>query len=38
MKKEEKSVIIDKLAEQLKENTNFYLVDISELNAEKPPR
>jgi len=35
MKKEEKSVIIDKLAEQLKENTNFYLVDISELNAEK---
>jgi len=35
MKKEEKSVIIDKLAEQLKENINFYLVDISELNAEK---
>lgn len=35
MKKEEKNVIIDKLAEQLKENTNFYLADISELNAEK---
>jgi large subunit ribosomal protein L10 len=35
MKKEEKNVIIDKLAEQLKENTSFYLADISELNAEK---
>ncbi len=35
MKKEEKNVIIDKLAEQLKETPNFYLADISELNAEK---
>jgi large subunit ribosomal protein L10 len=35
MKKEEKNVIIDKLAELLKENANFYLADISELNAEK---
>jgi len=35
MKKEEKNVIIDKLSEQLKENTNFYLADISALNAEK---
>ena len=35
MKKEEKNVIIDKLAVLLKENTNFYLADISELNAEK---
>ena len=34
MKKKEKNVIIDKLAEQLKENANFYLADISELNAE----
>jgi len=35
MKKEEKNVIIDKLAEQLKETPNFYLADISTLNAEK---
>jgi len=35
MKKEEKNVIIDKLAVLLKENANFYLADISELNAEK---
>jgi large subunit ribosomal protein L10 len=35
MKKEEKNVIIDRLAEQLRETPNFYLTDISTLNAEK---
>ncbi|MDR0565552.1 MAG: 50S ribosomal protein L10 [Prevotellaceae bacterium] len=35
MKKEEKLVIIDRLAEQLKETPHFYLTDISTLNAEK---
>jgi large subunit ribosomal protein L10 len=35
MKKEEKKVIIDRLAEQLKETPHFYLADISTLNAEK---
>ncbi|MDR1417390.1 MAG: 50S ribosomal protein L10 [Prevotellaceae bacterium] len=35
MKKEDKNVIIDRLAELLKETPNFYLVDISTLNAEK---
>ncbi|MCL2098474.1 MAG: 50S ribosomal protein L10 [Bacteroidales bacterium] len=34
MKKEEKSVIIDALAEQLKQNSHFYLADASGLNAE----
>jgi large subunit ribosomal protein L10 len=35
MKKEEKGIIIDKLAEQLKASPNFYLVDVATLNAEK---
>ncbi|MGL4956323.1 MAG: 50S ribosomal protein L10 [Bacteroidales bacterium] len=35
MKKEEKNIIIDRLVEQLKEYSNFYLTDISTLNAEK---
>ncbi|MDR3365776.1 MAG: 50S ribosomal protein L10 [Prevotellaceae bacterium] len=35
MRKEEKTVIIDRLAEQLKETPHFYLTDISTLNAEK---
>jgi large subunit ribosomal protein L10 len=38
MKKEEKSVIIDGLAERLKATPNFYLVDVSTLNAEKTSR
>ncbi|MDR0414274.1 MAG: 50S ribosomal protein L10 [Prevotellaceae bacterium] len=35
MKKDEKNVIIDRLAELLKGTPNFYLTDISTLNAEK---
>jgi large subunit ribosomal protein L10 len=35
MRKEDKKVLIDSLTEQLKENNNFYLTDISELDAEK---
>lgn len=35
MKKEEKSVIIDALAEQLKQSPHFYVADTSGLNAEK---
>jgi large subunit ribosomal protein L10 len=35
MKKEEKAVIIDRLAEQLRETPHFYLADISTLNAAK---
>lgn len=35
MKKENKSVIIDNLAAQLEQTPNFYLADISGLNAEK---
>lgn len=35
MKKEEKTVIIDRLAEQLTETPHFYLTDISTLNAAK---
>ncbi|MDR1342670.1 MAG: 50S ribosomal protein L10 [Prevotellaceae bacterium] len=35
MKKEEKNVIIDRLAELLKGTPNFYLTDISTLNAAK---
>lgn len=35
MKKEEKSVVIDSLVEQLANNSHFYLTDISSLNAEK---
>ena len=34
MKKQEKSVIIDALAEQLKQNPHFYVADASGLNAE----
>jgi large subunit ribosomal protein L10 len=34
MKKEEKKVIIDALAEQLKQIPTFYLADVSGLNAE----
>jgi large subunit ribosomal protein L10 len=34
MKKEEKKVIIDALAEQLKQMPTFYLADVSGLNAE----
>lgn len=35
MRKEDKQIIIDSLTEQLNESANFYLTDISELNAEK---
>lgn len=35
MKKEDKNIIIDRLAEQLQNTPNFYLADISTLNAEK---
>jgi len=34
MRKEEKKVLIESLTQQLKENNNFYLTDISTLNAE----
>ncbi|MGL4364478.1 MAG: 50S ribosomal protein L10 [Bacteroidales bacterium] len=34
MKKEEKNVIIDRLVEQFRKYPNFYLADISTLNAE----
>lgn len=35
MRKEDKQVIIDNLAAQLKETPNFYVTDASGLNAEK---
>jgi large subunit ribosomal protein L10 len=35
MRKEEKTAIIDTLAEQLQQTPNFYIADISGLNAEK---
>jgi large subunit ribosomal protein L10 len=35
MRKEEKTAIIDKLAEQLQQTPNFYIADTSGLNAEK---
>ncbi len=35
MRKEDKQIIIDSLTEQLNESANFYLTDISDLNAEK---
>lgn len=35
MRKEEKTIIIDSLAEEIKANPHFYLTDISGLNAEK---
>ena len=34
MKKEEKNQVVEALAEQLNTNNNFYIADISELNAE----
>ncbi len=34
MRKEEKQLLIDSLTEQLSNSTNFYLTDISDLNAE----
>lgn len=35
MKREDKSVIIEQLTEQINQANNFYLADISELNAEQ---
>ncbi|MDO5664614.1 MAG: 50S ribosomal protein L10 [Bacteroidia bacterium] len=35
MKKEDKKIIIDKIAANLQEYENFYLADIATLNAEK---
>jgi len=35
MKREDKAVIIDNLAERLKEASHFYLADVSDLNAEQ---
>ena len=35
MKKEDKTIIIDKIAQTLKEYPNFYLVETAGLNAEK---
>ena len=35
MKKEDKSIIIEKIAANLQEYENFYLADIATLNAEK---
>ena len=34
MKKEEKNQVVEALADQLKTNNNFYIADISDLNAE----
>jgi large subunit ribosomal protein L10 len=34
MKKEEKSLVVEALADKLNVNNNFYIADISELNAE----
>jgi large subunit ribosomal protein L10 len=34
MRREDKNLLIDKLAEQIKQYPHFYLADISELNAE----
>ncbi|MEJ2594060.1 MAG: 50S ribosomal protein L10 [bacterium] len=34
MRKEDKRQLIDSLTQQLDENNNFYLADVSELNAE----
>jgi len=34
MKKEEKNLVVEALADKLKNNNNFYIADISELNAE----
>lgn len=38
MRKEEKAAIINKVADALKANPNFYVTDISGLNAEKTYR
>ncbi len=35
MKKEEKSLVIDSLVEQLANNSHFYLTDVASLSAEK---
>lgn len=35
MKKEEKSLVIDSLVEQLANNSHFYLTDVASLTAEK---
>ncbi len=35
MKKEDKNKIVDQIADAIKEYDNFYLTDISSLNAEK---
>src|SRR5690554_777590 len=35
MKKEDKNKIVDRIASTIKEYDNFYLTDISTLNAEK---
>lgn len=35
MRKEDKKQLIDSLTRQLSENENFYITDVSELNAEK---
>ena len=35
MRKEDKAIIINKIAETLKEYPNFYLVETAGLNAEK---
>ncbi|MCK4990479.1 MAG: 50S ribosomal protein L10, partial [Bacteroidales bacterium] len=35
MRREEKEVIIDNLAQRLDETKHFYLTDISSLNAEQ---
>ena len=35
MRKEEKTLIIDSLAEQLKESPHFYIADVSGLNADR---
>lgn len=34
MKKEEKNLVVEALADKLNNNNNFYIADISELNAE----
>lgn len=34
MKKEDKNQVVEALADQLKSNNNFYIADISDLNAE----
>ncbi|RLD40643.1 MAG: 50S ribosomal protein L10, partial [Bacteroidetes bacterium] len=34
MRREDKKILIEDLTQQLTDNSNFYLADISELNAE----